>query len=100
MKAIRYYHSIPDIENSSFALTEKQIKTILFNDFKEGKAVFNKNDATNTLSQLSVMPKPDKTITKAFERCCDTLATEGLTRKKIKYQLLDEDCDTYDEDAT
>ncbi|MCB9984649.1 MAG: AAA family ATPase [Micavibrio sp.] len=100
LKAIRYYHSIPDIENSSFALTEKQIKTILFNDFKEGKAVFNKNDATNTLSQLSVMPKPDKTITKAFERCCDTLATEGLTRKKIKYQLLDEDCDTYDEDAT
>lgn len=100
LKAIRYYHSIPAIENSGIRHTEKQIKTILFKDFKENNKVFDENDATNALLQLSAMAKPDKSVLRAFERCCDTLATKGLTRKDAKSQLVDQDRDTCDRDAT
>ncbi len=88
LKAIRLYHSIPDIGNSKPCHTEKQNKAILFNNFKENNAFFDENNATNALSQLDMMAKPDKAVLKAFERCCDMLATIGLTRKKAKYQLV------------
>jgi hypothetical protein len=100
LKAIRFYHSIPDIENSEIRHTEKQIKAILFNDFKENNKVFDESDVTNALSQLDVMAKPDKTVLKAFERCCDTLATIGLTKEKAKYQMFNQEYDTCDKDTT
>jgi hypothetical protein len=100
LSAIRFYHSIPDIDNSELSYTEKQVKTILFNDFKGKKKVFDENDATNALLLLADIPKPDKTVLRAFERCCDKLATNGFTREDSKFQLLSQNYDTCDKDAT
>lgn len=72
---------------SNFKLTKKQILTLIHNDIKNDVGVFALNDATNSMSQIEFMTKPNKTQTRAFERDSDKLATKEIS---LEFELNQE----------